>query len=123
MSNGHGIETSASRLATAKASLALALRLYSEVEAGRIRRTLYEREVAVYTGGAGVLIPKYFAASAEDLKSGTFNFVILALGGSALIADETLDDAFGKLSADSEQSRQGLRILINQLRNAFAHNP
>ena len=123
MSNGRGVETPSTRFATAQAGLALALRFNSEVIEGRIRRTIYEREVSVYTGGAGVLIPKYLQGTTQDLRDGTFNFVILALGASALIADETLDEVFGKPHLDTEPSRQGLRVLVNQLRNAFAHNP
>ena len=123
MSNGRGVETPSARFATAQAGLALALRLNSEVLQGRIRRTIYEREVAVYTGGSGVLMPKHFQGTTKDLQDGTFNFVILALGASALIADETLDQVFGKPSLDTEPNRQGLRVLVNQLRNAFAHNP
>lgn len=47
----------------------------------------------------------------------------MALGASALTLDETLDDVFGKPDADPEPARYGLRIMVNQLRNAFAHNP
>ncbi len=123
MPNGHGVETPFTRIATAQASLALALRFNSEVNAGRIDRSIYEREVDVVTGGPGIRIPSEPSASAEDLKKGTFNFVILALGASALITDETLVEVFGELAMDLEPSRRGLRIMVSQLRNAFAHNP
>lgn len=123
MSNDHGSETPRTKIATAQANLALALRFNSEVVTGRIRRTVYEREVAIYTGGAGVVLPREFGASAEDLRNGAFNLVIMALGASALTTDETLDEVFGKPSIDSSQDRRGLRVLVNQLRNAFAHNP
>jgi len=123
MSNGSGAETPRTRIATAQATLGLAIRLNSEVVAGRIRATIYQREVVIVTGGAGLLLPPDYRATKQDLQDGTQNLVVMALGASALTLDETLDDVFGKPDSDLEPTRQGLRIMVNQLRNAFAHNP
>lgn len=122
MSNGSGVETRQTRIATAQATLSLAVRLNSEVLAGRIRSTIYQREVHIITGGPGLLLPPDHRANRQDLCDGTQNLVLLALGASALILDEVLDDVFGKPGADIH-SRRGLRVMVNQFRNAFAHNP
>jgi hypothetical protein len=123
MSNGTGEETARTRIATAQATLSLAIRVHSEVGAGRIRDTIYQRKVAIITGGSGLnLLPDYHATS-HDLKDGTFNLVLIALGASALTLDETLDQSFGKESFHSNSELSGLRTMVNQLRNAFAHNP
>jgi len=123
MANGHGNETPRNKLATAQATLKLALRLNAEVTAGRIDASIYQREVTVITGGPGLHLPPFLAGSNEDLKHGTFNLVLIALSASALTADETLKEVFGPASKDLDASRIGIRIVVNQLRNAFAHNP
>jgi hypothetical protein len=122
MSNGSGVETPQTRIATAQATLSLAVRLNSEVLAGRLRSTIYQREVHIITGGPGLMLPPDYGANRQDLNNGTQNLVLLSLGASALILDETLDEVFGKPETDI-QSRRGMRIMVNQFRNAFAHNP
>ena len=52
-----------------------------------------------------------------------FNIVLIALSASALAVDETLDEVFCKAASDTEPSRVGVRVMVDQLRNAFAHNP
>ena len=47
----------------------------------------------------------------------------MALGGSALTLNETLGEFFGKPELDPEPNRRGLRVMVNQLRNAFAYSP
>lgn len=123
MSNGRGVETPANKIATSLATLELAMRLNAEIVSGRINTSIYLREVTVVTNRAGLRLPPFPAGTAEDLASGAFNLVLIALGASALSADETLDEVFGKVSSDVETSRIGIRIVVNQLRNAFAHNP
>lgn len=123
MTNGHGIETSANKIATARATLALAIRLSAEVESGRINTTIYSREVIIETGESGVRLPAFDVATPADLKNGIFNLLLIALSASALTLDETLDEAFGNVASDTDQSRLGIRVMVNQLRNAFAHNP
>jgi hypothetical protein len=51
------------------------------------------------------------------------NLMLIALSASALTADETLDEVFGNLSTETDTNRLGIRVMVNQLRNAFAHNP
>lgn len=79
--------------------------------------------MTIITGGTGLHLPPFPAGTNDDLNLGTFNLVLIALSASALTADETLDEVFGKASTDKDPSRTGLRIMVNQLRNAFAHNP
>ncbi len=123
MERGSGIETPRTRIATAQATLALAIRLNAEVISGRIRTTIYQRKVNIITGGASLLLPPDYLAGKQDLLGGAQNLVVMALGSSALTLDETLDDVFGGPSVDPDPSRYGLRVMVNQLRNAFAHNP
>ncbi|WP_157826847.1 hypothetical protein [Macromonas nakdongensis] len=79
--------------------------------------------MTIVTGGNDLLLPRNYLAGRQDLLDGTQNLVIMALGASALTLDETLDEVFGKPDSDPDPSRHGLRIMVNQLRNAFAHNP
>jgi hypothetical protein len=123
MANGHGQETPENKIATAQATLGLAMRLNAEVEAGRIDKNLYLRDVTIVTSGSGVRLPAFPEATASDLKNGMFNIVLIALSASALTVDETLDEVFGKAASDIDSKRVGIRIMVNQLRNAFAHNP
>jgi hypothetical protein len=123
MANGHGIETPANKIATAQAVLGLAFRLNAEVTAGRIGVEIFRRNVTIITGDAGVVLPTFPEGTAEDLKLGSFNLVLISLSASALTADETLNEVFGKLSAEADFNRKSIRVMVNQLRNAFAHNP
>jgi len=75
MSNGHGQETPANKIATAQATLALAIRLNAEVEAGRIDQRIYSSNVTVSTGGSGVRLPASPEATSADLKNGVFTIV------------------------------------------------
>ena len=123
MANGHGIETPANKIATAQAVLSLAFRLNSEVLAGRITPEIFGRDVTIHTGSTGVMLRAFQEGTDDDLRRGIFNIVLLALGASALTVDETLDKVFGKATIDTDRNRVGIRIMVNQLRNAFAHNP
>jgi hypothetical protein len=123
MSNGHGIDTPANRIATALAGVALALRLSAEVEEGRLTEEIYRRAVTIHTGGPGVRLPPDPSATIDDLRNGMHNVVLIAVGASALLLDETLDECFGPVAKDADPTRTGLRALASHLRNAFAHNP
>jgi hypothetical protein len=123
MTNGHGIETPANKIATAQATLGLAVRLSGEVEAGRITTEMFRRGVTVHTGGAGLRLPPFPEGTDQDLRHGIFNIVLTALSASALSVDETLDEVFGNASTDTDPRLIGMRVMVNQLRNAFAHNP
>lgn len=123
MANGHGVETPANKIATAQAVLSLAFRLNSEVLAGRISAEIFGRDVTIVTGGTGVTLPAFKEGTDDDLRLGIFNIVLMSLGASALTVDETLGEVFGKATIDTDRNRVGIRIMVNQLRNAFAHNP
>lgn len=123
MANGHGTETPVNKIATAQAVLGLAFRLNSEVIAGRINPEIFKREVSIITGSSGVTLPAFPEGTDEDLKLGSFNLILIALSASALTMDETLEEVFGKLSTETDSNRLGIRVMVNQLRNAFAHNP
>ncbi len=123
MMNGHGMETPANKIATAQATLSLAFRLSAEVEAGCINKEIFNRVVEVHTGSAGVKVPIFPDGTEEDLKFGIANIVLIALSASALTVDETLNEVFGGLASESDPNKKAIRVMVNQLRNAFAHNP
>ena len=123
MANGYGIETPANKIATAQAVLSLSFRLNSEVLAGRINAEIFSREVSVITGSKGVMLPAFPQGTINELHFGISNIVLIALSASALTVDETLDEVFGKISEDKDPNRIGIRVMVNQLRNAFAHHP
>jgi|GEM_PF-969480 len=123
MANGHGIETPANKIATAQATLSLAIRLNAEVIQGRITSDLFKREVTIFTGGTGLRLRPSPEGTNENLQHGMFNLVQIALSASALTADETLDEVFGECASERDPARVSIRVMVNQLRNAFAHNP
>lgn len=123
MSDGSGADTSRARIFTSQSTLSLAIRINAAVLSRRIKSTIYERSVRIFTGGPGLHLPRDHRAGFQDLYDGTQNLVIMALGASALTLDETLDHVFGKPDADLSIDRRPLRIMVNQLRNAFAHSP
>lgn len=123
MTNGHGTETPANKLATAQAVLELAFRLSAEVDSGRLDTAIFQRDVCIFTGGTGLRLPAFPEGTDQDLKRGIFNTVLIALSASALTADETLKEVFGDLSHEKDANRLGIRVMVHQLRNAFAHNP
>jgi hypothetical protein len=84
---------------------------------------MFKRGVTIHTGGDGLRLPPFPDATGQDLKDGISNIVLIALSASALTVDETLDEVFGKASTDTDPTRIGMRVMVNQLRNAFAHNP
>jgi hypothetical protein len=86
--NGHGIETPANKIATALATLDLAIRLNGEVEAGRITTEIFKRSVTVHTGGDDLRFPPFSEGTDEDLKDGIFNIVLITISASALTVDE-----------------------------------
>ena len=83
----------------------------------------FKRGVTVHTGGDGLRLPPFPEGTDQDLRHGIFNIVIIALSASALTVDETLNEVFGKAWIDTDPTRIGIRVMVNQLRNAFAHNP
>ena len=118
-----GTETPASKIATAQAVLSLTFRLSAEVNSGRIGANIFAQTVTIVTGSSGLVLPASPELTDADLKAGMENLNVMALGASALTLDETLDEVFGKLNSDKDVGRHRLRVMVNQLRNAFAHNP
>lgn len=118
-----GTETPASKIATAQAVLSLTFRLSAEVNSGRIGPGIFSHTVTIVTGDSGLVLPASPELTEADLKAGMENLNVMALSASALTLDETLDEFFGRLNADRDVNRHALRVMVNQLRNAFAHNP
>jgi hypothetical protein len=116
-------ETPENRIATGLATLALAIRIGAAVQDKRLTADVYDIDVTVVTGGAGMRLPAFSNATGVDLQNGVQNLILLALGGSALITAETLELVFGRVDDDMSSQRLGVRVMVSQLRHAFAHNP
>ncbi len=123
MVSGKGIETPANKIATAQAVLGLAFRLRVLANGNSLTREIFLSDVPIHTGGQGLLLPAYPEGTDEDLISGLENILLIALSASALTVDEVLDEKYGLISKEIDMNRRGIRIMVNQLRNAFAHNP
>jgi hypothetical protein len=127
MTSGLGDDTPKARFITAQTVLELAFRLHADVIADRIDRSIFDREVMVVTDVSaqhhGVRVNKYPGGTKQDLLAGTNNLILTALSASALTADETLLLMHGPLNDEPDGPRKNLRIMVSQLRNAFAHNP
>ena|ERR1700730_406761 len=90
---------------------------------GRITSDIFKRSVPVRTDGNSVELSPSFEKTDQNLKDEIFNIVFNALSVSALVVDEVLIEAFSPLAKDTDPSRRGIRVMVHQLRNAFAHNP
>jgi len=109
------------KMATASAMLAYAFRISSEISSGRIGPEICNRTVNIITGDAGVHLEPDPSVSRKELSAWSTNMVMLALYGSALTCDELLDST--SIGKSQDQSDIGIVVLVNQLRNAFAHSP
>jgi hypothetical protein len=123
MSEQRKVETPADRLAVGRAILALAARLSGAVRDGQITESIYLRPVRLETGGTGLRLPAYPGGTLADLYAGIDNILLLAISGSALTTDEVLQQVYGTFDPASASSMTGIRMLVYQLRNAFAHRP
>ena len=109
------------RMATASAMLAYAFRISSEITSDRIGPEICNRAVNIITGDVGVHLEPDPSVTREELTAWSKNMVMLALYGSALTCDELLDSTC--ISDSQDESDIGIVVLVNQLRNAFAHSP
>ena len=117
-------DSPAKKMETAQASFAFALRLFAEVEAGRITTDIYKQEARVETGGGEITVPPFDDVTEKDLQVAINNLLLTSLYSSAIVTDEVLFDVFGKNDPnDPDQSRNGFRVIVRQLRNAFSHTP
>ena len=91
MTNGHGNETPANKIATALANLCLAFRLSGEVGAGHITADIFKRGITVLTDGDAIDLSPSPKKNDDNLKNEIHNIVLNALSVSALIVDEALD--------------------------------
>jgi hypothetical protein len=115
------MESPGNRLQVVQATLALAARLTAAVHDGRVDESMvYLRPVNVETGGAGLRLEGYPEGTKDDLLKGTQNLFLLALSNSALTTDEVLQKVFGNFDPQSNDPMVGIRVMVNQLRNAFA---
>jgi hypothetical protein len=67
-----GSETPANKIATAQATLELALRINAEVNAGQLIQEIYKQDVSIITGGQGLRLPPFPEGTKENLADGTF---------------------------------------------------
>jgi len=111
----------AERIATSRTMLVFAFRVQSEIYEGRLGPGICSRAVNIVTGGPGVHLTPDDHVSSDELHAWAQNMSLLALYGSALTCDEMLNSL--GVSRDGDTGPACVRVLVNQVRNAFAHSP
>ena len=118
------MDSPANRIGVALAVIALAARLSRAVRVGQIDESIYQHALVLDGGGSTALhLPPHPEATKGDLLAGIDNIMLLAVSGSALTTDEVLTDVFDRFDPTSADSITGLRVMVSQVRNAFAHRP
>jgi hypothetical protein len=118
------MDSPANRIGVALSGLALSMRLSGAVRRGQIDVTIYHHPVVIDTGSTTQLhLPAYPDATKADLLAGIDNMVLLAVSGSALTTDEVLSHVFGPFDPASPDDMTAIRMMVSQVRNAFAHRP
>lgn len=79
-------------------------------------------QIRLDEGGWGVDFKK--AHTADELKHGTRNLMLITLGTTALATNKAVEVVHGKNVVATDTSPQGsARVLLYQIRCAFAHDP
>lgn len=109
------------RIDTALGSLVLAMRLEAACHVNRLTPELLDRGVTVVTGGPGLRLPPPESNSKEVLLDGLHNLKILALGGSAIVIDQALNELFGPKKPYDNSNLGNARAILYMFRCGFAH--
>ena len=117
------MDSPANRMHVVQATLALAARLSGAVRAGQIDESIYGRGVVLGTGGTAVRLPSYLGGTKSDLLKGIDNIFLLAVSNSAITTAEVLQVVFKDFDPTSGDPMVGIREMVLQVRNAFAHQP
>lgn len=119
---GEAITSPASKLENAFAMIILAIRFAEACDSGHIPDTFGQREVRIDTDGPGLTVApeRYSKAKLVDVS---FNVFLMAVGQTAIVADQALDQAFGPKDPSDLSARGSARNIIYAIRNAFAHEP
>lgn len=119
---GGPITTPQSKIENAFAMFTLSVRFAEGCESGIIPLDFGWRTVRIDTGGPGLTIaPQKY--SKEKLVDQSYNLMLGALGQTAIIVDEALDQKFGSKDPADTSELGSARSIIYQIRNAFAHEP
>lgn len=119
---GGPITAPQSKIENAFAMYSLSVRFAESCESGIIPPDFGRRTVRIDTGGPGLMIaPQEF--SKEKLVDQSFNLMLGALGWTAIVVDEALDQKFGSKDPSDTSELGSARTIIYQIRNAFAHEP
>jgi len=119
---GGGITTAQDMIGNAYAMVTLALRFCEGCEAGIIKPEFCNRQIKIDTGGPGLtLSPQTFTT--EKLIDVSYNLFLGAIGLTAIIVDQALDQKYGRKDPLDQSNLGSIRSIIYQIRNAFAHEP
>jgi len=93
------------------------------VKRGTITPACLQEQIALSEGGGlGITLKK--PHTADELKHGTKNLMLITLGTTAVATNKALEVVYGKEIDPTDTSQQGsARVLIYQIRCAFAHDP
>jgi hypothetical protein len=120
--SAESLATPSEKINNAAATLILSARFHSACINRRITSETFLGPTQIDTGGLGITIPSQ-VYSHEKLVDQSFNIFLLAVGSSAIVLDEALDQAFGKKNPSDTSNRGNLRAIIYMIRCAFAHCP
>jgi hypothetical protein len=116
------VATPLDAIRTAKQFLYWAWFVHDAVVRGAITPDSFTNEI---TEGATTLRCPPANRTPEALGRWSWNTVLAAMSISAIAADRALDDTFGAKPdpAAASSDRDATRVIIYQLRNAYAHDP
>jgi hypothetical protein len=96
--------------------------LENAVQEGRINPESFRERIRLDEGGRGVDFSQTYAV--DELKINTGNLVLITLGTTAISMNKALEVVYGKQFDATDTSPEGsARVLIYQIRCAFAHDP
>lgn len=92
------------------------------VRRGTITPACFQEQIRLDEGGWGIDFKK--AHTADELDHGTRNLMLITLGTTAVATNKALEVVYGKELDATDTSQQGsARVLLYQIRCAFAHDP
>ena len=101
--------------------VAFAFKLKAAIESGFVLKNQIDIEVEVE--GSSMMWPGNAFRCKDDMLILAENTVNMSLASLAIAADEELDSHFGCKHPGKAEYPDNIRLIIFQIRNAYAHNP
>lgn len=92
------------------------------VRRGTISRTCLQEQIRLDEGpGWGITLKK--THTGDELKHATKNLMLITLGTTAVATNKALEVVYGSIDATDTSQHGSARVLLYQIRCAFAHDP